>query len=454
MTNLQNNENSIIIENSRIISSFDKDENIYVNKSILIKSGKIATIGKITNVPKNCIKIDAANMLVLPGFINCWSYSWQSLFRNIPDMQNAGEYWLCNLAKRVNKMKLEDFYTAAKTHYLECLLGGATTVVDCLYLVKDSSVFYQMVKAATDVGIRLVLVRGSMNYNPSKNQFLEPFIQNTKQILEESEALIKKYHNTNKNPMCQVGLGPCTILTGTEENYRETAKLVQRYDGVQLYSILGEEIDEVSFCSSKAMSLTGYMNEVGWSGTDVVFINPVYFRDDDINFVTKTKSKIVDCPRSNARGTGISKLTEMIQKQIVLGIGTAGSAGNDRASMQEELLWARYMQGARGLDYLKPHQTLKLGTSVGATVINRNDLGTIEVGKTADLIIYKIDDAIHYAGAVTDPVGSLVGSGHLDVYAAIVNGQIRILEGRHYSLNRQDIIKKQNEISKRIEDEI
>lgn len=162
----------------------------------------------------------------------------------------------------------------------------------------------------------------------------------------------------------------------------------------------------------------------------------------------------MDCPRSNARGTGITKLTEMLEKQIPIGIGTAGSAGNDRASMQEELLWTRYSQGARGLDYLKPIQTLKLGTVGGANIIDRDDLGTIDVGKTADLILYNLDDAIHYAGAVTDPIGSLVGSGHLDVYAAIVNGQLRILEGKHVSIDIQEVINNQNQTAIRIESEL
>lgn len=444
----------ILIKNAKLIASFDENGNIYKNKSILIKNGKISSIGNTVSIKKKHIEINASDMIILPGFINCWSYSWQSLFRNIPEMQNAGYCWLYNLSKRVDKMKPEDFYTAARTHYIECLLGGATTVVDCLYLVKEQSVFEQMIRAAKDVGIRLILVRGSVNHNPAENPFLKPFIQDSKTILNESEKLIKEYHYKNANSMCQIGLGPCTILTGTEELYRETANLARKNQGVQLYSILGEEVDEVTYCESKKKSLTAYMNECGWSGTDVVYINPVHFTKNDIDFVARTKTQIVDCPRSNARGTGITKLTEMLEKQIPIGIGTAGSAGNDRASMQEELLWTRYSQGARGLDYLKPIQTLKLGTVGGANIIDRDDLGTIEVGKTADLILYNLDDAIHYAGAVTDPIGSLVGSGHLDVYAAIINGQLRILDGKHVSIDIQEVIHNQNQTARRIESEL
>lgn len=253
----------ILIKNAKLIASFDENGNIYKNKSILIKNGKISSIGNTVSIKKKHIEINASDMIVLPGFINCWSYSWQSLFRNIPEMQNAGEYWLYNLAKRVNKMKPEDFYVAARTHYLECLLGGATTVVDCLYLVKEQSVFEQMIRAAKDVGIRLILVRGSVNHNPAENPFLKPFIQDSKTILNESEKLIKEYHYKNANSMCQIGLGPCTILTGTEELYRETANLARKNQGVQLYSILGEEVDEVTYCESKKKSLTAYMNVDG-----------------------------------------------------------------------------------------------------------------------------------------------------------------------------------------------
>ncbi|MBN2008285.1 amidohydrolase family protein [candidate division KSB1 bacterium] len=395
---------------------------------------------------------ESDNLITIPGFINCWSYSWQSLFRNIPEMQNAGDNWMFNLAKRVDKMTLEDFYTAARTHYLECLLGGATTVVDCLYMVKDNAVFDQLVRAANDVGIRLILIRGSMDQNYWGNKFLSPFIQDRQKILVESEAIIKKYHDTSDSAMVQVGLGPCSIKTGSKELYQETAKLARQHDGVQLFTLLGEEPDEKKVCGFP--SLSQYMKILDWLGDDVIFVNTVNLELNDLKRIAQNESKIVDCPRSNARGTGISKLQEMIELEIPIGIGTAGAAGNDRCSMQDELLWARYSQGLRGLDYLKPHDVIQIGTKGGASIINRSYLGEIKNGYLADLILYDTKNTIHYAGAVTDPVGSLVGSGHLDVHTAIVNGEIVVQNGRHVRLDHTEIIRKQNETALRIEKQL
>ncbi len=446
----EGNNNKIAIKNASFIATFNDNNTILKNHSILIEDGKIS---KIAPDIKNdgCDVIDGTDKIVLPGFINCWSYSWQSLFRNVPEMQNAGDWWMYNLAKRVNRMEPEDFYTAARTHYLECLLGGATTVLDCLYMVKNMDAFASMKRAAGDVGIRLIIVRGSMDI---PNEHLRPFIQETEQIIAESREFIEEYHNNDKHSILQVGLGPCSILTGSDKLYKQTAELARQYENVQLFSLLGEEPDEVKFCKERSKSLSGYILDLGWNQDDSVFINTVNCSHEDLVNFQKHGVEIVDCPKSNARGSGISKITEILEMGIPVGIGTAGSAGNDRSSMLDELLWTRYLQGARQLDYLEPLETLELGTKKAAAVINRNDLGTIEVGKTADLIMYDTTKEIHYAGAVTDPVGSLVGSGHLDVHTAVINGNVVIRDNKHCTIDHNKVINEQNLAACRIETEI
>lgn len=445
--------NKILVRNIAHLATFDLDTTILKNHSILIEDGKISKIAPdIEN--GGCDVIDGTDKIVLPGFINCWSYSWQSLFRNVPEMQNAGPDWLYNLAKRVNRMEPEDFYTAACTHYLECLLGGATTIVDCLYMVKNMDAFASMKRAAGDVGIRLILVRGSMDTDEAKNEHLRPFIQTPEQIIAESREFIEQYHNNDDHSMLQVGLGPCSILTGSAELYRQTAELARQYKNVQLFSLLGEEPDEVDFCKDRSKSLSEYIFDLGWNRKDSIFINTVNCSQNDLVNFQKNGVKIVDCPKSNARGSGISKITEMLETGIPVGIGTAGSAGNDRSSMLDELLWTRYLQGARPLDYLKPMETLELGTKKAAAVINRDDLGSIEVGKTADLIMYDTTKEIHYAGAVADPVGSLVGSGHLDVHTAVINGNVVIRDRKHFHIARNNVINAQNLTACKIETEI
>ena len=342
-------------------------------------------------------------------------------------MQNAGDDWLNNLAKRVIHMTDDDFYTAAVTHYTECLLGGATTAVDCLYLVKDERVFDAILQAARDVGIRLILVRSSMDKNPTGSPYLAPFIQARKDILSHSEALIKKYHDAQDNSMLQIGLGPCSLSSGSAELYRETARLARKY-GVRLYTLLGEDKNDRKICEQESGSFCRYMKQLGWSGPDIVFVNCVDFNDSDLDEAKDNNVNIVDCPRSNARGTGITKLTEIIEKGIPLGIGTAGAAGNDAICMQDELVWARYSQGMRGRRYLDSRLMLQIASEGGAKVLGRSDLIWSDINHAKDKIRYDIKKDLSYAGAFCDPIGSLVGSGKLPVRDVIVNGKIIIRE--------------------------
>ena len=337
-------------------------------------------------------------------------------------MQNAGDDWLNNLAKRVIHMTPDDFYTAAVTHYTECLLGGATTVVDCLYLVKDEGAFDAIVQAARDVGIRLILVRSSMDKNPTGSPYLAPFIQARKDILSHSEALIKKYHDAQDNSMLQIGLGPCSLSSGSAELYRETARLARKY-GVRLYTLLGEDKNDRKICEQESGSFCRYMKQLGWSGPDIVFVNCVDFNDSDLDEAKDNNVNIVDCPRSNARGTGITKLTEIIEKGIPLGIGTAGAAGNDAICMQDELVWARYSQGMRGRRYLDSRLMLQIASEGGAKVLGWSDLSWNDINVAKDKINYDLCEDLSYAGTFYDPMASLVASGKLRTRDVVVNGR-------------------------------
>lgn len=355
-------------------------------------------------------------------------------------------------------MTPDDFYTAAVTHYTECLLGGTTTVVDCLYLVSDEKAFDVIIQAAKDVGIRLILVRGSMDKNPTGSPYLAPFIQSRKDILSHSEVLIKKYNDSQDHSMLRIGLGPCSLSSGSAELYYETAQLARKY-GVRLFTLLGEDKNDRKICEHESGSFCRYMKKLGWFGNDTVFVNCVDFNDSDLDEAKDNNVNIVDCPRSNARGTGITKLTEIIVRGIPLGIGTAGAAGNDAICMQDELVWARYSQGMRGMRYLDSRLMLQIASEGGAKVLGRNDLIWNDLNQADDKIFYDIRKDLSYAGAFCDPVGSLVTSGKLRTKEVVVNGRKVIHDYQPaYLINGktptcQEIFSRQQSAAEKIEED-
>jgi cytosine/adenosine deaminase-related metal-dependent hydrolase len=141
----------------------------------------------------------------------------------------------------------------------------------------------------------------------------------------------------------------------------------------------------------------------------------------------------------------------MATTNIVVGIGVDGSASNDTSNMIREIRQAMLLQRVRyGAESFSARDALYLATMGGAEVLHRQDeIGSIEVGKAADLISFDMS-GIEYAGAQADPLAAIVHCGTERVDTAMVNGEIRVLEGRLVDESLYGLIPRHNEISLRL----
>jgi len=134
-----------------------------------------------------------------------------------------------------------------------------------------------------------------------------------------------------------------------------------------------------------------------------------------------------------------------------IGIGVDGSASNDASSMIREVRQAMLLQRVRyGAESFSARDALYLATMGGARVLHREgEIGSIEVGKAADLITFDMS-GIEFAGAQSDPLAAIVHCGAEHVDTAMVNGEIRVHEGRLVDESLYRLIPRHNEISLRL----
>ena len=135
----------------------------------------------------------------------------------------------------------------------------------------------------------------------------------------------------------------------------------------------------------------------------------VHLSDGDIAKLAATGTGVAHCPSSNGRlGSGIARVPELLAAGLPVGLGVDGVASNEHAGLAAELrqavLAARYRLGPRALT---ARQALAMGTMGGARCLGRqDDLGSIEVGKLADLALWRLDGLGH--ADIADPVCALV----------------------------------------------
>lgn len=447
---------SIIIKNADVIVTMDDRRTVIRDGSIYIEKNKIISIGESKDVDYSAdVEIDGRNKIVLPGLINTHHHLYQTMFRNIPAVQNAHLFtWLTELYEIWREITRDAIYISAMTGIIELLLSGCTTTSDHLYIFppEDRGIVDEEMRAAKELGIRFHPCRGSMSMGKSKGGLPpDDIVQDENEILNFYRKIIERYHDRGKFSMNRVVLGPCSPFSVSDELLIEARELARK-KGVFCHTHLAETKDEERFCmENKKMRPFEYMKSVGWLGRDVWFAHCIYLNDKEIKKMAETGTGVSHCPTSNMRlGAGVAPIYQMIENGVNISIGTDGSASNDSSNLLYEVRMAMLLQRAKyGVDKLSATQALELGTVGGARVLGRDEIGSIEPGKAADIILINLKQ-IGFAGALHDPVTAVVFCHSYGVDYSIINGNLVVKNGKVVGVNMDDIIEMQNEISEEI----
>lgn len=308
----------------------------------------------------------------------------------------------------------------------------------------------EQIRAAQEIGIRFTATRGSMSLGRDHGG-LPPMsvVQAESKILEDSDRLISKYHDTNDFAMTRISLAPCSPFSVTKELMLETKKLARKR-GVMLHTHLAETIDEERFCIEKyGRRPFELMEELEWLGPDVWYAHGIHFSDSEIDRLNGTG--IAHCPSSNMKlNSGICRTSEIFKKGGHISIAVDGSASNDGSNMWEEVRRAYLLNHLKyGADGLNAYEILKIATRGGADVLGRPDTGRLDVGKAADIILFDLNK-VEYAGC-HDPLVSLVCLGNSSfTKMTIVNGKLVSKDGNLISMNADEIGKTAHKIAKNI----
>lgn len=445
---------SLLIKNAKLIATFDELGTRLENASLLVKGNRIAWMGS-GDPPETAEKtIDASGMLIMPGLVNCHHHLYQTLTRNIPRVQEAELFpWLVHLYEIWRELTPEALYWSTLVGLGELLLTGCTTTTDHFYLFPQgcpSDLFDQQVKAARDVGIRFHPTRGSMSRGKSDGGLPpDDVVQTEEKILEDSERVIKAFHDPDPLGMIKIALAPCSPFSVTKEILKDTVDLARRH-GVRCHTHLAETQDEDAYCTQiYGMRPFDLMESLGWVGPDIWYAHAVYLNDDEIRRAAETQTGISHCPVSNLRlGSGIAPIPEMLAAGVPVGLGVDGSASNDSSDMLGEVRTCMLIHRHRtGVASMTADRALRMATAGGAKVLGYPDLGRLEVGKGADFIGISLR-RLGYAGALHDPVAALVfcGDSHI-VDFSVVNGNVVVQHGKLVNVNEDEVWEEANRIA-------
>jgi cytosine/adenosine deaminase-related metal-dependent hydrolase len=399
----------VIIEGAHVVTVSGEE---FPDGHVVVEGNRITAVGAGPAPDRAGHEVvDARGCLLTPGFVNTHNHLYQWVTRGLAVDATLFE-WLTTLYPVWAGIDEHAVHVGASGALAQLARTGCTTSTDHHYVFprEGGDLLGAEITAAREVGLRFHPTRGSMDLG-RRDGGLPPdhVVEDRDAILTASEEAIDRWHDAAPGSMLRIGLAPCSPFSVTGELMRESAELARRR-GVRLHTHLAETLDEEDFCRERfGCSPLEYVESLGWTGEDVWFAHAIHLDDAAVKKIGDTRTGVAHCPSSNARlGAGIARTRNLRDAGATVGLGVDGAASNEAGSLLEEVrhavLFARAVGGPTALSV---RDGLELATLGGAAVLGRADeLGSIEVGKLADLALWRIDGPAH--ADVADPVAALV----------------------------------------------
>ncbi len=420
----------LLIKNANLLDMVGDVPNVR-KTDILVLDNRIAKIEENIEEPDAQI-IDAKENIVMPGLVNTHTHLAMSIFRGYKDDKKLMD-WLENAIFPVeDKLQPDDIYWNSYLSCIELIKSGTTTFND-MYFRMDKTI-----EAAEESGLRAVIAWCITDTS------IKDKITRTREYHEKynfPDSKIKVYVSAHAPYSCSPDTIQLCVDLAKELN-----------TGIHIH--LSETLEEDKIIRERyGKTGTEYLNDLQVFDVPVVLAHGIYISDSDIEILKNIRGGISHNPISNCKlSSGVCDVTKLRKNGIKVGLGTDGIGSTTTLDMFEEMKTAAYLQKINTMDptSIKAYDILKMATIEGAKVLCLDDeIGTVEVGKKADLIIINKDKTHLYPE--NDLCTNLVYSANgADVDTVIVDGKVLMQNRKLISINEKLVRKNVAKVVKRL----
>lgn len=432
-------DNTILIKNAFILSP---NENFNGKKSLLIKEDIISEISDEIDESNVDKIIDATGKILLPGLINTHTHLSMTLFRGLADDLSLDSWLNDHIWPMEANLNGDYCYIGALLGAVELIKSGTTTFSDMYFYMED------VARAVDEAGIRAVLSYGMIDFGDAERRENE---------IKENMTLFNEC-NGMADGRIKVFFGPHSPYTASEELLIKVRQLADEYNmGIHIHvSETQKEINDVS--EEKGLRPFEYLDKIGFLGPDVVAAHCVWLSDEEIEIIKKNNVKVSHNPCSNMKlASGISPVSKLIENDICVSIGTDGASSNNNLDLIEELKTASLLQKVSTLDpkVLTSDEAISMATIKGAEALGlESEIGSIEVGKKADIILIDTNSANMVPDSSTLSSNVVYSANGSNVDTTICNGKILMENKKLTVLDEQEIFNKAKQAIKELKEAI
>lgn len=427
----------ILIKNGYAIS-MNKNREIFKNGSILIENDRVKAVGRVdpSLINSDVEVYNALGKIILPGFINTHVHLSQQLGRGVAD----DVVLLTWLRERVwpyeSSFDYEDSLVSSTACCVELIKTGVTTFLEAGGQYVDA-----MAEAVEKCGLRACLSKSTMDEGEGLPKAWQ---KTTQEELDFQEELFKKYNNTAEGRI-KIWFGLRTIFNNSDELIKGTKILADKYKtGIHMHVLeVKEEMDYTR--ATREETTVEHMNRLGALGPNLVAAHTVWLTEREIDLFRLYDVKVSHNPGAAMKVVlGFAKIPEMLEKGIAVSIGTDGAPSNNRMDMMRDMYLTSLIHKGRTLNpkTVSAEQVLEMATINGARcALMEKEIGSLEVGKKADLIILN-PDTIHSL-PVIDPVANIVyAMSSENIESSMCNGKWLMKNREILFLDEKELLEK------------
>jgi len=431
---------NILIQNGTILTM--QNRKIIRQGAVAIEGETIADVGKTHELKRKYgrgyEKIDAKGKVVMPGLINTHQHAAMSLLRGYADdlpLQEWLEKWIWPIEKN---MTPHDIYVGALLTAVESIMGGTTTVNTMYHYAHD----YNEARAFAEAGLRGVVGHVCFSWRKTDDR-------------KALEDLAKNWHN-KADGLIRVSVDPHAPYTVDPEYMKELKQarghLNEKYGSEKSPIICHMHIAETSDEKKKIQrtfkvqlknGVMGYLDSLGVLSKHVIAAHCVALTDNDLETMKKRRVKASHNPVSNLKlASGISPVPKMLRKGITVSLGTDSPCSNNSADMFETMKITALLHKVINKDAtsMPADKTLEMATIEGAKALSwENEIGSIEVGKKADLIILDMHKP-HLFPLYAEASHLVYAAKASDVETVIINGRLTMENRVMTALNVEKVM--------------
>jgi 5-methylthioadenosine/S-adenosylhomocysteine deaminase len=428
---------SLLLKDIGWLVTQDPERRVLKNTSTRIEGEVITEIGSNLSSQADQI-IDCQGKIVLPGLVNTHTHLSMTMFRGYADDMKLQEWLESKIWPLELKLTPEVCYYGALLGCLEMIATGTTIFVDMYLFMED------VAKAVKEAGLKAYLSYGIFGADGSALE--KKSKENTKQFIS--------YVKEMSNPRVKLAIGPHAPYSCSSELLMWAKETADSEDAILTTHLAETRPEQAQFQKEHGMRAIEYLDKIGFLGPNLLAAHCVWLTKSEVNLMAKRKVKVSHCPVSNMKlaSGGVAPVPELLQSGVTVSLGTDGAASNNSLDMFETMKICALLQKAHRWDaaVLPAQQVLDLATVDGAKALGVADkIGSIEVGKQADLIVIdpRAPNLVPLHGAETVISDLVYAAKGANVNTTIVAGRILMKDREFRTLRENEIYEKAQRIA-------